>query len=166
MELGKVEEQERSDNFKKVIRLEVTSEDDFKTETVRSLYKWWSSFQPSLPSRGDFDIARHWKLAPFLYVIEVLEPGKYLHRLNGEKVVEIVGVSMRGHEISPKNPLPENRLFAEYLNTLVESRQCRRCSGTAAVFGKDYLEFETVDCPLSGKNGEIAFVIGAISLTG
>ncbi|MCF8467294.1 MAG: PAS domain-containing protein [Sneathiella sp.] len=165
MELGIIDEQERSDNFRKVVRLEVTSKDDFKTDTVRSLYEWWRSFQPSLPTRADFDIARHWRLAPFLYVIEVLGPGKYLHRLNGEKVVEIVGVSMRGHEISPGNPLPENRLFAEYLNTLVDSRQCRRCSGTADVFGKKYHEFETVDCPLQGKNGEIAFIIGAISLT-
>ena len=162
--MRKVEEQKRSDNFRKVVRESVTSADDFKTDTVRALYRWWAEFQPDLPLRADFDISRHWKLAPSLYLVEVLGPGRYRNRLNGETVVDIVGTSLRGHEITPQDPLPEIRLLSDYLDTLVAGRTARRCSGVADVFGKKYLSFETVDCPLVDEAGDIRFIIGAMSL--
>ncbi|MEX1035017.1 MAG: PAS domain-containing protein [Sneathiella sp.] len=163
--MRKVEQQKRSDNFRKVIRESVTSADDFKTDTVRSLYRWWEGFQPELPRRADFDIAKHWKIAPSLYLVEVMGPGQYRNRLNGETVVDIVGSSLRGHDITPQDPLPEIRLLSDYLDTLVAGRTARRCSGVADVFGKQYLSFETVDCPLVDEADDIRYIIGAMALT-
>jgi|TARA_R110002124_G_scaffold78287_10_gene209281 hypothetical protein len=163
--MRKIEEQKRSDNFRKVIRESVTSATDFETDTVRSLYQWWEGFHPELPQRADFEISKHWKIASSLYLLEVLGPGRYLTRLNGETVVDIVGTSLRGHEITQQDPLPEIRLLSDYLDTLVAGKTARRCSGVADVFGKQYLTFETVDCPLTNATGDISFIIGAMSLT-
>ena len=91
--MRKIEEQKRSDNFRKVIRESVTSATDFETDTVRSLYQWWEGFHPELPQRADFEISKHWKIASSLYLLEVLGPGRYLTRLNGETVVAVVGLS-------------------------------------------------------------------------
>lgn len=161
---GPVETGRRADNFRKIMRREAAGLDQFQTVPVRQLYKWWLSFQPNMPARQDFDIARFWKLAPSVYIIEVLDKDRFLYRLNGEQVVQIVGTSMRGHEITPDDPLVENRLFLQYLQKLVKSRVCWRCSGKADVFGKGYLAFETVDCPIADENGAITHVIGVIAL--
>ncbi|PHQ68012.1 MAG: hypothetical protein COB93_10705 [Sneathiella sp.] len=153
----------RSDNFQKIARVSVECGEDFKTEPVRSLYDWWRTYAPTLPRYADFDIANHWDISPHLYVIQYLEPGKYLYRLNGEHVVEAVGISKRGHEITIKDSLLENRLLASYLDLLREEGTCKRCYGTLALLGKSHLQFESVDCPIAGDNGQIAFIIGAIS---
>ena len=158
------EDDARSDNFKNIVRLEVSSKDDFRTSTVRSLYEWWSEYYPSVPRREDFDVSNHWSIAPSLYMIEVVGPGEYRHRLNGETVVDIVGVSLRGHEISASCPLPELRRLAAYFDILVEGRKSFRCNGIAEAFGTKYSEFETVDCPLLDQNGNVGFILGAISL--
>ncbi|MAL79555.1 MAG: hypothetical protein CMN55_10670 [Sneathiella sp.] len=159
-----VEEEARSDNFRKIIRLEVTSADDFRTQPVRRLYDWWAGYQPALPRRSDFDITEHWSIAPSLYLNEVAAPGHYQRRLNGEGVVTLIGVSLRGHDITRTSPLPELRRLAAYLDSVVESRHCRRCCGFAEVQGTTGQEFESVDCPLLDEAGDVRFILGAISL--
>jgi len=157
------EHADRSDNFHKIARESAVSVEDFATEPVRALFSWWQSFGCTAPQYSDFDVSDHWKIAPHLYVIQYLAPGKYLYRLNGEQVVEIIGVSKRGQKITRKDSLLENRLLAEYMDFLVEDNACRRCYGTLALFGKNYLEFESVDCPVTNSQGDIEFIIGAIS---
>ncbi len=159
-----VEEEPRSDNFKKVVRLDAQSENDFKTSTVRKLYQWWDGHKPHLPSREDFDISRHWSIASSLYLIEAISPGQYLHRLNGENVVSIIGVSLRGHAISVNSPLPELRRLATYLDGLVEQKKPGRCTGIVEYLGVENTNFETVDCPLLRKDGSVGFILGALSL--
>ena len=159
-----VEDQPRSDNFKKIYRFGVTSPDEFETPTARKLYAWWEEFKPDLPTRADFDISRHWTIASSLYLIEAVEPGQYLHRLNGEDVVDIIGVSLRGHEISVTSPLPELRRFASYMDQLVEEKKPGRCNGIVEVMGGKNAKFETVDCPLLREDGSVGFLLGAISL--
>lgn len=164
MEAIAVEDDARSDNFKKIYRYDVTSADNFETPAVSKLYQWWEEFKPGLPMRTDFDISRHWTIAPSLYLIEAVAPGQYLHRLNGENVVDIIGVSLRGHEISLTSPLPELRRFARYMDMLVEGKKPGRCEGIVEVLGVRDAEFESVDCPLLREDGSVGFLLGAISL--
>ncbi len=159
-----VEDEPRSDNFKKIYRYNVTSGDDFQTPATRALYQWWEEFKPDLPTRADFDISKHWTIASSLYLIEAVAPGQYLHRLNGENVVDIIGVSLRGHDISVTNPLPELRRFASYMDMLVEGKKPGRCNGIVEVMGGGDAQFETVDCPLLRADGSVGFLLGAISL--
>ncbi|MCR9213483.1 MAG: hypothetical protein NXI13_07170 [Proteobacteria bacterium] len=157
------EHQHRTDNINEVARLDVTSSDEFKTGPVKSLYNWWESHQPDLPKYSDFDISENWAIAPYLYVIQALSPGRFLYRLNGEKVVEIIGISKRGHEITDRDSLLENRLLVDYLSPLVEVGRAKRCAGSLDIIGKQHLTFESVDCPLKNDRGEIEFIIGAIA---
>ena len=71
------------------------------------------------------------------------------------------GCMTGGPDISP---LPELRRLAAYLDSVVESRRCRRCCGFAAVQGATGQEFESVDCPLLDEAGDVRFILGAISL--
>jgi hypothetical protein len=164
LEAFAVEEYPRSDNFKKISRFDVNSADDFQSSTVRKLYNWWEEFKPGLPTRADFDITRHWTIAKSLYLVEALAPGEYLHRLNGEAVVDIIGVSLRGHEISSSGPLPELRRLADYLDLLVMEKKPGRCTGYVEIPGGRQARFETVDCPLLRPDGSVGFLLGAISL--
>lgn len=159
-----IEVDPRSDNVKKVIRLDATSVDEFKSSTVRNLYQWWKSFTPHLPTRADFDISRHWEIAPSLYLIEAIAPGQYLFRLNGENVVNIFGASLRGQEVTLTNELPELRRLAGYLDTLVEERKAGRCTGVVENMDVKVADFETVDLPLVRDDGSVGYLLGSISL--
>lgn len=164
MDVIAVEEDPRSDNFKKIYRYEITSANNFETPTVSKLYQWWDGFKPNLPAREDFDITHHWTIASSLYLIETVSPGEYLHRLNGENVVDIIGVSLRGHDISVNSPLPELRRFASYMDRLVEGKKPGHCKGTVEIPGVREAHFETIDCPLLRQDGTVGFILGAISL--
>lgn len=153
----------RSDNFRKISRNAVYSTEEFISDNVRPLYAWWRKFGPDVPKRSDFDIAEHWKIAPHIHVLQVIRPGHYLYRLNGEKVVDIIGASRRGDTITLKNPLPEDRLFASYLDDVVSSAKPKRCVGTLNFFDRNYKHFESVDCPVKNEAGKIEFIIGALS---
>lgn len=155
--------EKRSDNFKNISRIAVLSADEFLSDTVRSLYAWWAKFHPDMPKRRNFDIAEHWKIAPYIHILQVIKPGHYLYRLNGEKVVEIVGGSRRGDTITVENPLPEDRLFASYLDEIVSGAKPKRCFGTLGLFDHTQSQFESVDCPVKNEAGDIEFIIGAIS---
>ncbi|MEH6525012.1 MAG: PAS domain-containing protein [Sneathiella sp.] len=163
MKIGEFELEKRSDNFKKISRNVVHSADEFLSDNVRTLYTWWAKFHPDMPKRSNFDIAEHWKIAPNIHILQVIKPGHYLYRLNGEKVVDIVGVSRRGDTITVENPLPEDRLFASYLDEIVTDAKPKRCVGTLGLFNKTYSQFESVDCPVKNEDGVIEFIIGAIS---
>jgi hypothetical protein len=154
--------EQRSDNFKNIIRKDVFSGDDIQSNTVRALYAWWKKYHPELPKRSDFDIAEHWKIAPHIHLLQMIKPGHYLYRLNGEKVVEMIGSSRRGHTITIENPLPEDRHFAQYLDDIIAQKIPRRCIGSLSLFDKSYSQFESVDCPLRNEAGDVEFVIGAI----
>ncbi|WP_288901400.1 PAS domain-containing protein [uncultured Sneathiella sp.] len=159
-----IEVEPRSDNVKKVIRLDATSVDEFKSPTIRNLYQWWESYTPELPTRDDFDISRHWEIAPSLYLIEAIAPGQYLFRLNGENVVNLFGSSFRGQEISLTSELPELRRLAGYLDTLVEEKKPGRCTGVVEIMEVKVACFETVDLPLLREDGSVGHLLGSISL--
>jgi hypothetical protein len=157
------ETESRSDNFKNISRKDISSAEEFKTDPVKALYNWWTGFAPEIPKRKNFDVSEHWKIAPHIHLLQVIKPGHYLYRLNGEKVVDIVGISRRGDSITVENPLPEDRLFAEYLDDIVARAVPRRCFGTLGLFNKNQSHFESVDCPVKNEAGKIEFIIGAIS---
>ncbi|USG63235.1 PAS domain-containing protein [Sneathiella marina] len=163
MKISDFEFENRSDNFKKISRRAVLSADEILSDSVRALYTWWAKFHPDMPKRSNFDIAEHWKIAPHIHILQFIKPGHYLYRLNGEKVVDIVGVSRRGDTITVENPLPEDRLFASYLDDIVSEAKPKRCVGTLGLFDKTHSQFESVDCPVKNEAGEIEFIIGAIT---
>lgn len=158
------EPRHRFDPISDIVRQDVASASELVTAPVKSLYDWWESFQPALPKYSEFDIASNWAIAPHLYVIQYLAPGRFLYRLNGEEVIDIIGISKRGHEITNRDSLFENRLLADYLSPIVENKRAKRCIGSLEIIGKQHLAFESVDCPLKNDRGDVEFIIGAIAI--
>ncbi|MBL4906299.1 MAG: PAS domain-containing protein [Sneathiella sp.] len=153
----------RSDNFSHIERQLDFDENDLETVQTKALYQWWRSYQPNLPARADFDIVEHRSLPPYIYVMEVLSPTKFLYRLNGEHVVRLVGRSLATHTLSIDSPIYEDKIFASYLSDLITHRKACRCFGDFSLLGREHIKFESVDCPVADKEGNITHIIGVLT---
>nr|WP_240953486.1 PAS domain-containing protein [Sneathiella chinensis] len=131
-------------------------------ESTRLFFDWWHSFLPDLPRRSDFDILEHRYLIQHVYVIQVLGPGDYLYRLNGEKVIGMVGKSMRLTPFSLTSPQVEDQLLARYMDRICTARHAMRCRGNLAFAGRGFSNFESVDCPFTDETGTITHIIGVM----
>ncbi|WP_420547089.1 PAS domain-containing protein [Curvivirga sp.] len=138
--------------------------EDFNATQTRELFDWYSKYQPKFPQRKDFDIIQHWGLAPYLYLIEIQNDGTFHYRLNGEQVVEILGHNQRGLKLGQKNDMPVNAAFASYMRKLVDQKTTARCMGDLSLLDRSYIKFESFDCPLVDKTGQISHIIGVICL--
>jgi len=152
----------RGDNFRRIEKRLVKNKNELTCQMTRTLYDWWSSYTPDFPSRSDFDIIKVPTLASNIYLVEVLGPGKYLYRLCGETVGHLVGHAYRMVEISLDSPKIEDSTFAKYLDDLIANRAACSCSGDLAFFEKDFLSFESFDCPLADETGTITHFIGVM----
>ncbi len=132
---------------------------------VRALYEWWQrSRGKDIPCRSDFDIIEHFRLAPHLFMLHRLEKNIWEYRLNGEEVVRLMGTSQRGMVFSTSDASAELAAFARYLEQVAESRTAWVCRGSLGFRGKDFLSFASVDCPLSGPDGTVDTILGALQL--
>ncbi|WP_420547088.1 PAS domain-containing protein [Curvivirga sp.] len=150
------------ENFEDVSRVYIQSCDDFLSIQARQLYEWWQSFTSKLPHRDDFCIEENWHIAPNLFLIECLDNGKYLYRLNGEEVRNLVGKNQAGSHFSIEGETPELISLAKYLDGLCHLKKPIRCEGSLAAFGKNHKRFESLDCPLFDEHGNVSFIIGII----
>ncbi len=153
---------DRSDNFDYIVRHFLQGPHFFQSSVVQYLYDWWQGYEPSLPQRKQFDLVEHAAIAPNLFLIKVLGDGRFEYRINGEEVVSLVGVSLKGEMISPDHHDIAMANLARYYQEIVEKKQARACTGNLRPAHMDVLEFETVDCPLVDKNGNITHIVGAI----
>lgn len=153
----------RTDNFQHIERQFEFSKDDLITTQTKSLYKWWSSYQPDFPTRAAFDITEHRSLPPYLYIIEILSPTEFLYRLNGEHVISLIGRSLSSQIISTSSPVYEDQVFADYLCELLKHKSACRCVGNFSLLDRGHINFESVDCPLVNEGGQITHFIGALS---
>ncbi|MEH6404423.1 MAG: PAS domain-containing protein [Sneathiella sp.] len=152
----------RLDNFKTISREIVENIDDLSTPHTRELFRWWKSYQPNYPKRSDFDITEHAALAPYIYLVSVVSPDEFIYRLNGEEVASLVGRSYRMRPISTSSEDVGDRLFAQYLSEILKEGKACRCAGDLWIFDRAHLKFESVDCPLTDKNGEITHILGVL----
>lgn len=150
------------EDFQQIERIHKPTLDEMTSKMVRQFFTWWDSFSPNLPKLRDFDISDHWLLAPYIYVIDVLDEGKFFYRLNGEMVVEIVGHNQKGKVFELNAEDPQEKAFANYLQNIVETKKPTYCQGTLALFGRGFMNFESIDCPLSDEDGHVIRTLGVI----
>lgn len=153
---------DRNDNFDHIVRHFLDGQHFFQSSVVQYLYDWWLGFGPDLPARKQFDLVEHASIAPNLFLIKVLGSGKFEYRINGENVVDLVGVSLKGEVISTDHDEIAMVNLSKYYQEIVEHRKARRCTGYLQLAWKEQLPFETVDCPLVGRNGAVTHIVGAI----
>ncbi len=157
-----MDSQTRSDNFRKIERRKINDLQNLQSGSAKTLYKWWSSFSPAVPSRTDFDIINLPSIAADVYLVSVLSPGRYIYRLSGERVAGLVGRRYSMTEISTQSDELVDALFAEYLGWAIEAGGVNGCLGNLDVFGKEFLNFESVDCPLIDSTGKTTHIVGTL----
>jgi hypothetical protein len=153
----------------------VTDTTVFLSPKVAHLYTWWRSRARSdlagaalaadaplrLPLRREFDIADHAQIVPDLFLVEVLPSGEFLMKLEGERVIELFGVNVTGRIITEGTEGDYGHALAEYYRGIVEERLCRRCVGNLEqVDDRRWIEFESIDCPLSRDGRQVDFILG------
>lgn len=136
----------------------------FEADPTKELFEWYSKYAPNLPTRKDFDIIKYWELAPYLYLIEVVDEDHFAYRLNGEQVIEILGHSQKGRYIKSVDEITENDTFRDHLKNVIKMGQAVRCQGTLPLLHHSSISFESFDCPLVDCNGDITHILGAICL--
>ena len=136
----------------------------FVSPKVAALYKWWRSLaqEGRLPLRREFDITEHTSIVPDLFLVEVLADGQFLMKLEGERVIELFGVNNTGRVITQLTGIGEyGHALAEYYQSIVNERLCRRCTGNMErVNHRQWVEFESIDCPLSRDGHQVDFILG------
>jgi hypothetical protein len=129
---------------------------------TKDLFHWWRSHSPNLPSRADFDISKVPSLAGNIYLIEKLSNGKYLYRLCGNTVGDLIGNHYRMVEISLSSEPYEDRQLTEYLDEISKTSSPSRCRGDLSFVDRGFIKFESLDCPLFDKDGNITHFVGVI----
>lgn len=153
----------------------------FLSRKVEHLYKWWRgraltsgpdapSSEPwapaphagRLPLRREFDIGDHLHIVPDLFLVEAMPAGGFLLKLEGEKVIELFGINITGRVITEgAGEADYGHALAEYYRGIVEERLCRRCVGNLEqVNDRRWIEFESIDCPLSRDGSQVDYIIG------
>ncbi len=154
--------EKRSDNFRLIQCKPITSLDDLSCQVTKDLFKWWKSHSPTLPTRADFDISKVASLASHIYLIEKISDGKYLYRLCGNTVGQLIGNHYRMVEISHDSIPYEDRQLAEYLDEISKSNTPSRCQGDLSFVDRGFIKFESLDCPLFDEDGNITHFVGVI----
>ncbi len=155
--------QERVENFNKIERLPVENIDQLMSPLSRSLYNWWSGFSPKMPSRADFDITQHRDLPSNVFLVEKLENGDFHYRLHGELVTQLVGRSNQNVTFSKDSDVLDDRLLADHLGNVIKARTAFQCHGDLSAFNRDFIRFESLDCPLANQDGHITHILGVIA---
>nr|WP_240969587.1 PAS domain-containing protein [Sneathiella limimaris] len=131
-------------------------------EPTITLYNWWSSFSPQIPTREQFDISQVPSIAANIYLIERFNPGHYDYRLCGDLVGDLIGRHYREHPIMLNSPAFEDQILAEYLDMISTDKTAYKCTGDLSFVDRQYIQFESVDCPLVNSKGEITHFVGAL----
>ncbi|WP_025898882.1 PAS domain-containing protein [Sneathiella glossodoripedis] len=157
--------EQRSDNFRLIQSTPINSVSELRCTLTRKLFEWWSSFTPDLPQRSDFDIASVPSLASNIYLIEKISSGKYLYRLCGNKVGQLIGNHYRMVDISLTSEPYEDRQLAKYLDEISKTNSPSRCRGNLSFVDREFITFESLDCPLFDSDGNITHYLGVICET-
>jgi len=155
-----------NDNVGKIIE---RNSDELITPKVQNLYAWWSSFEPNIPLRNDFDIIDHACMAANIFFLEVISIGSYRYKVCGEEVTQIVGGNNSGKVFTyiaePADQKDEqcNELVS-YYDKIIADRCCKTCNGHFTITNKYIRNFESIDCPLTNEQGKITHIVGVIDL--
>jgi len=85
-----------------------------------------------------------------------------MYRLSGDQVAYLVGRRYSMKEISTDSEDLTDASFAEYLSWTIAAGGVNGCVGSLEFFGKDFLNFESVDCPLIDASGKTTHIIGTL----
>jgi len=152
-----------AENFRRIERARLLDPDDPVSDKIRSFFDWWRSHPMTPPRKSSFDILDHHVLMPNFFMMRVHDLDSYSFVLAGEEVIRMVGRNNPGRGITVDDTDEPLAIFARYLRDVAQTRDCWRCAGRLRVFERGYLNFESIDCPLTDDAGaEVTHTIGVM----
>ena len=139
--------------------------DRIKAEKLRDIYRYWRGKcrDGALPSRADLDPTEIPALLPHVFLVDVVDGGRdFRYRLLGTHIIESVGFEFTGQLVSEFMRGREEEMQARDYHTLVESREPQHVIGNTVAFGRDYMRYERVQCPLSSDGEAIDMIFGGL----
>jgi hypothetical protein len=145
----------------------VGPDSQFLSQKTKHLYAWWvAAGGGRIPNRRQFDVTDHRSIVANLFLTDVTAEGEFVFRLLGEDVIQIIGRNTTGEAVKRVGRGEYGHALHQYYESIVQSRQCRKCFGSLAFADKDFRYFESIDCPLAGDDGRVNAIIGAMDLVG
>ena len=149
--------------FKEVVSSAPRQDIQLKTAACRYFYTWYNISDPNLPRYDQFDILEHFKYAPNIMLLKVINEGEYEYRLQGEVIFDLVQKRSKGEIFSSRSELPHLSRLADYLNSVASKRIAIHSYGNMASHDRSHTEFEAFVFPLVDGSNKISHIIGVMS---
>lgn len=140
----------------------VTDETAFHSDKVRALHAWWrAAGSGGMPYRRDFDVSNHRDMVSHLFLVRVVEDG-FLFKLTGESAIRLFGHNNTGKTVRADSREDYGHGIYDYYRRVVEQRRCFMCLGTLTANDRVYVNFESLDCPLTDDGHTVSAIIGVV----
>jgi hypothetical protein len=119
-----------------------------------------------MPARSDMTARDLKNFLRHILLFERIQknPSRYLWRLSGTRVTEIVG-HHTGETLEQSVPSEHLERWTESFDLILNSEQPWRFFGRVRIKGREYLHAEHLHLPLANDNGEPTFIMGLCRYT-
>lgn len=134
---------------------------------ARKLFGWWSDYTQrhgGPPSRNSFDILSMLPFAAHMFLAGRTSDGGWSYLLQGEEFKRLYNGGFQNNVVTNQSFTAFSKSVPDYLDTVAESRQCRRSYGTLSGAVRNKNTFESIDCPLVDGSGKVSHIIGIAEL--
>ena len=141
--------------------------DGFFSQTTREFYAYWQSLvarRGSVPFRDDLDPAEIPRLLPQLFIVErVPVTGRYLFRLSGTGIRDIMGVENTNHFLDELLNGDDLRAVSQMFDDVLGQGACIRSIEGLTYCDRSFLRVEILRLPLRANDGERRLIMGCLS---
>lgn len=155
------------DGFSKISDHPLTDSSVIVRSGARLLFNWWSDYVERtghLPTRHSFDILSMLRHASSMFLAARTQNGGWAYQLQGEEFKLLFNGGFQNHVEINCSFAAFHKGVPEYLDTVAESRQCRRAFGSLSDPDRHRNTFEGIDCPLVDHTGRVSHIIGIAEL--
>jgi hypothetical protein len=116
------------------------------------------------PLRGDLDPAEIKPLLPHLFIVQKVAPdGRFLFRLSGTAIREIMGFENTGHHLDELLQGTDLADVSAMFDQVMEQGVCIRSIEGLTYSDRSFVRVEILRLPLKADDGRGCFVLGCLS---
>lgn len=134
-----------------------------KKENI-DLFSWWQQANGGeIPDWKEFDIIDFASLSNRLTLTQRHPEGYFQFKIQGENTLDILGRRrLQNAKIYPDHESEYERNLYRYYDQLCVSGKPYVFRGSLPTLERDYLDFESVDLPFRGKDGEVNIILSLL----
>lgn len=153
--------------FSKIIDHELDDPSVIVRDGARKLFTWWSDHverHGKLPTRNSFDILTMLPHAAHMFLAARSADGSWTYQLQGEEFKRLFNGGFQSNVEINASFTAFAKSVPDYLDSVAESRKCRRSFGEVSGAIRNRNTFESIDCPLVDTAGRVSHIIGIAEL--